>query len=88
LVTRRCDRALLIGGLMVYLFSSLSMEAVGRAGGAVVEEGPPSVPGEARDHGWHRAAEYGTAVALVTRAAQREMILPALIRSCSRSSSA
>jgi K(+)-stimulated pyrophosphate-energized sodium pump len=70
---------LLIGGMMVYLFAALSMEAVGRAGGAVVEEVRRQFREKPGIMDGSDQPDYARCVDIVTRTAQREMIIPSLI---------
>ena len=68
-----------IGAMMAFVFCAMTMKAVGRAAGAMVEEVrrqfreiPGIMEGKA-------TPEYAKCVAISTKGAQREMILPSLL---------
>ncbi len=70
---------LFLGGLLPFIFTAHSMDAVGKAAGAVVKEVRRQLAAKPGILTGTDQADYGTCVDIVTKAALREMILPALL---------
>ena len=70
---------LFIGGLLPFIFTAFSMDAVGKAAGAVVREVRRQLQAKPGILTGQDKPDYATCVDIVTKAALREMIVPALL---------